>query len=282
MPDLDPIYVAARRVLLDALEALALHQQAVIVVGAQAVYLRTGTAEIGIAPFTTDADLALDPAQLRDQPLLEAAMQSAHFQRDLQQPGVWLSTQTVNGADVSFPVDLIVPTGAIEGGGRRGARLGPHGNRAARKATGLEAALIDHTTLTVDSLEIGDERSFQVEVAGSAALLIAKAHKIHDRLETERADRSSDKDAADIYRLMQVNLPQEIAETFNRLLESPLARAVTETAIDQLTRLFGRPGSAGNQMAIRALQLAVPEAQLTALSTAFIAQMNTALQETVD
>ena len=43
-PDLAPddLLVRSRSVMLDALEALALHRDAVIVIGAQAVYLRTG------------------------------------------------------------------------------------------------------------------------------------------------------------------------------------------------------------------------------------------------
>lgn len=46
-PDsLDPRYVAARRVLLDALTALAVHLRAIIVVGAQAIYLRTRSADL--------------------------------------------------------------------------------------------------------------------------------------------------------------------------------------------------------------------------------------------
>lgn len=40
----DPLYVLARRVLLDALEALRPHKNALILVGAQAVYLHTGPA----------------------------------------------------------------------------------------------------------------------------------------------------------------------------------------------------------------------------------------------
>lgn len=43
--DLDPRYVAARRVLLDALTVLASHGDAIILAGAQAVYLHTGTAD---------------------------------------------------------------------------------------------------------------------------------------------------------------------------------------------------------------------------------------------
>jgi hypothetical protein len=41
--DPDPLYVAARRVLLDALEAIKPHLSALVLVGAQAVYLAAGT-----------------------------------------------------------------------------------------------------------------------------------------------------------------------------------------------------------------------------------------------
>jgi hypothetical protein len=37
------------------------------------------TGEIGIAPFTTDGDLALDPGLLADEPRLEASMKRAGF-----------------------------------------------------------------------------------------------------------------------------------------------------------------------------------------------------------
>jgi hypothetical protein len=75
-PTLDPLYVAARRVLLNALTLLAPHGDAVIVVGAQAVCLRTGEGDVGItiAPYTTDGDLVLNPALLGDEPDLEALM----------------------------------------------------------------------------------------------------------------------------------------------------------------------------------------------------------------
>ena len=44
----DPRYVLARSVLLDALEALGEQRSALIVVGAQAVYLHTGPAYAGV------------------------------------------------------------------------------------------------------------------------------------------------------------------------------------------------------------------------------------------
>lgn len=270
MAELDPLYVAARRVLLDAIEALAPHSQAVVVVGAQAIYLRTGSAELGIAPYTTDGDLALDPRQLGDEPLLETAMQSAHFRRDLLQPGVWLGGTIVGGEQVTVPVDLIVPEGATAQIGRRGARLGPHGNRAARRATGLEAALIDHSPLTIAALEDDDPRFFEVEVAGAAALLVAKAHKIHEHLARAQSSRAEDKDAADIYRLMQVSSPVDVANTLAQLQDDQLAGPATAAAIDFLVQLFGRRGGAGVDMAVRALRLAIPEAQIRTLATAFV------------
>lgn len=80
-PVVDPRYVAARRILLDALEALAPHGAAFIVVGAQAIYLHTGAAELDrtVAPYTTDGDLIVNPSLLGDDPLLETAMRGAHM-----------------------------------------------------------------------------------------------------------------------------------------------------------------------------------------------------------
>ena len=73
----DPEYVAARRVLLDALEALDDHRAALILVGAQAIYMHTGEGDLAVAPYTTDGDIALDPAELRPAPKLEDAMRHA-------------------------------------------------------------------------------------------------------------------------------------------------------------------------------------------------------------
>ena len=272
----DPIYVAARRVLLDALAALAPHGKAFIVVGAQAVYLRTQPNDVvvTVAPYTTDADLALDPTLLGDEPLLEDSMRRAGFELrgnddDQTQPGIWSAIENVEGRDVIIPVDLIVPEAASTGGGRRGARLGAHGNRAARRAVGLEAALIDHDSMTISSLDPEDRRQANVEVAGVAALLVAKAHKIHDRVATGRVDRLSDKDAADVYRIMQTASPPEVVATLRALLVDPLAGGVTEQALDYLRDLFGRRTGEGVAMAQRALRLATDEAQIATLSVSF-------------
>jgi hypothetical protein len=118
----DPLYVAARSVLLDALTALQPHGLSVIVAGAQAIYLRTGDANLAIAPYTTDGDLTIDPAKLAETPTLEAAMLAANFELSTE-PGIWLATTRVGQGNVQIPVDLIVPEGVATGAGRRDARL---------------------------------------------------------------------------------------------------------------------------------------------------------------
>lgn len=129
---LDPEYVAARRVLLDALEALGTHRKAAVLVGAQAIYLHVGEGDLAVSPYTTDGDLAIDPRQLDDEPALTGTLEAAGFELTVR-PGTWSSK------DVQ--IDFLVPT-LLGGPGRRGARLGVHGVDVARKATGLEGAIV--------------------------------------------------------------------------------------------------------------------------------------------
>jgi hypothetical protein len=76
----EPEYVAARRVLLDALDALGGQRKAVVLVGAQAIYLHVGEGDLAVAPYTTDGDLAIDPRELDDEPALASALRSAGFE----------------------------------------------------------------------------------------------------------------------------------------------------------------------------------------------------------
>lgn len=76
---------------------------------------------------------------------------------------------TVEGHEIVVPVDLIVPEGAATGGGRRGARLGAHGRRAARRALGLEAALADRSPMEIAALESGDRRVLSETRSGALA-----------------------------------------------------------------------------------------------------------------
>jgi len=65
----DPdLLVRARSALLDAIDALAEQHDALVVIGAQAVYLWTGGMDIALAEATKDSDVALDPRSLSDDP----------------------------------------------------------------------------------------------------------------------------------------------------------------------------------------------------------------------
>ena len=122
---LDPQYVVARSVLLDALHALRDQCDAIIVVGAQAIYLHTGAIEIAVPEFTIDADLAIDPSLLRDTPQVESAMRAGRFERG-DRVGAWVVQRDVAGVATRVEVDLMVPE-AVGGPGRRAARLRGHG-----------------------------------------------------------------------------------------------------------------------------------------------------------
>jgi hypothetical protein len=280
---IDPEYVEARRVLLDALTALASHTAALVMAGAQAVYLRTGEGDIAVAPYTTDGDLAVDPTSLAADPAIEAVMEEAGFKLSIKrghtEPGIWVTSAVINGKQVLIPVDLIVPEGFAPPGGRRGARLGPHGNRAVRRALGLEAALVDKSPMTVSALDPADHRSVTVDVAGVAALMVAKAHKLHDRIESGRPDRQDDKDAADVFRMMQVTSPATVGATLAGLRTHPIAGPPTAAAIQYVDELFGRRGRPGIQMAARALRVGVPEERVEAICVAYIAALRAALGE---
>jgi nucleotidyltransferase-like protein len=240
------LLIASRRVLLDALEALRPHLNAVVVVGAQAIYMHTGAAPVALAETTKDSDLALDSRVLNDSPLLEEAMASAGFQHDLgsSQPGSWLSP-------TGIPVDLLIPESLAGSSGRRGVRIPPHANHAARRVTGLEAAVVDHAPMTVHSLAADDKRAYTVNVANPAALLIAKLHKLGDRQQSP--GRLHDKDAHDIYRLLIAVPTDDLALALRRLRADELAGAATDAALVLLANLFANGSSStGSQMAGRA------------------------------
>ena len=237
----DPLYVRARTALLDAADALAEQFNAVVLVGAQAIYLHTGDADFAAAEYTTDADFCVAPADLRDTPLLAKLLETRGFSLR-EHPGTWMSPDGI-------PVDVMVPE-ALAGAGSRGARLGPHGNKAARPAAGLEGALVDRERMEITSLDPCVERSVAMLVAGPAALLVAKVHKIAER--TGTGDRVSDKDALDVLRLLQAIDTATFAAGLAQLANHELSAAVTAEAVSRLAPLFGSPDSVGVTLAVRA------------------------------
>ena len=248
---MDELYVLARRVLLDALYALGLHRDAVIVVGAHAVYMRVDDADLAVAPHTTDGDLAIEPAALGETPPLEQAFTHAGFlPREGDSVGVWVTHRPTSASTTTeFAIDLLVPASISPGKGRRAARLPGHDARSARIVRGLEGVIADADVMRVGALDTSDGRELDVRVAGSAALLVAKLHKIRDRSGTER---STDKDALDIPRLLRGTATDDLAGRMQQLLRDDNARPVAEEALDLFGSQFADRAGEGIEMAVRA------------------------------
>jgi hypothetical protein len=189
-------------------------------------------------------------------------------------PGTWMRIERVGIHEHSIPVDLLVPSGALPADKHRGARLGPiHGNSAARKAVGLEAALVDNSILNISALEATDARTMSALVAGEAALLVAKAHKIYERSQGKQRHRVNNKDAGDVVRLMKVTDPRKVGLTFIQLCESEVSSRSSSEALLFLNELFGKEGSKGTQMAVRALGVSLPQEQIRTLCTSYVSQL---------
>jgi hypothetical protein len=119
-----------------------------------------------------------------------------------------------------------------------------------RRAVGLEAAIIDYQTMQISSLSPDDPRVLTARVAGPAALLVAKLHKIAER--RANPTRLVDKDAHDTYRILVALPTAELAATLNQLLDDDLAGTVTNQAMTYLHELFAAgPTALGSEMAGR-------------------------------
>lgn len=250
---MDELYVLARRVLLDALDALGNHRGATILVGAQAIYLHTGDADLGVAEYTTDADLALDPSLLSQDPPLEQALEGAGFYGSTSTIGIWKTRRrTSMSSDIDVQVDLLVPATVSPGTGRRAARLPGHGVHAARKVDGLEGVLVDQAEHDIGSLEPAvDRRVVRAKVAGPGALLVAKMFKIYERRGSARAN---DKDALDVLRILRAVPTSDLALRLGSILTDTRSATTGGRSIELFADLFGNRGSEGAVMAARAAQ----------------------------
>ncbi|MEV5673803.1 hypothetical protein AB0L28_34225 [Streptomyces sp. NPDC052503] len=280
--DEDELNQAARKVLLDALIALEGHREALTVVGAQAVYLRTIDAAISSASYTSDGDISIDPDVLGEQPLLEEAMHAAGFTLKLdkngnQQVGLWERTEQVGELEVGVEVDLLVPENLAPGPKKkRRTEMPPHDGWAAKKVPGLEVAAVDRSLMTISSLTPHDARSVEAYVAGPAALLVAKAYKLHERIidaEKGKANRLSAKDAGDVYRIMATVPPRQVKDAFDTLCKDPRVGAVATEGLHLLRQLFGGAATPGTELAIQALAGDIPESRIRVLVPAFMSRL---------
>ena len=161
----------------------------------------------------------------------------------------WTISPASTGGLTTPQVDLLVPQ--IVGGRRgRGAGLGVHGDRAARQVRGIEGALVSRSAMAIGALSTEDRRSFDLQVAGPAALLVAKVHKLADRADERGSPRLNNKDAFDVYRLLVAIQAPDFAEETAVLLGDLLSQEVTEEALEEFRELFGTESGTGTRLVV--------------------------------
>ena len=164
---------------------------------------------------------------LSDEPELAATLEASGYVYR-QNPGLWWSPEGVG-------IDLLVPE-AVAGQGTRSADVRPHDRRTARRARGLEAALVDRTSRSITSLEPErDPREREMLVAGPTALLVAKIIKISER--SAEPTRIVDKDALDVLRLLQSCETEQFVEKLNSLRRDERTEELVASAVGELGRL---------------------------------------------
>jgi hypothetical protein len=234
----------ARKALLDALSALEDHLDALVLVGAQAIYFHTTDLRTVVADATRDADIAINQMKLTGTPTLEFALRKSGFKLG-EQPGSWIS-------DAGTIVDIMMPK-AFNPGSNRAGGIAPHNRLSARSTIGIEGCLIDNQLMKVESLDSKDLRTFEILVAGPGGLLIAKLHKVGEHIALARSIEN--KDAFDIFKLLVALPVEQIAERVKRISQDEFSRYSTEVGLKYLANLFAAGSDAsGSQLAAEAVR----------------------------
>jgi Nucleotidyltransferase len=238
----------SRNTLIQALRVLGAYRpDAIVVVGAQAVYLRTDMTGLPFPPFTRDADLALDPRILAREPPLREVLRAAGYTRRDEQPGLYWAPG--GGQDDGARVDLLVPEEFAMPGGRRDARLPGDNRGVARRTRGLEATLYDRDFLSIRAVDDATN-SVDAFVAGPAALIIAKAQKIVER-QFDSPERVKTKDVTDVFALLRAHEPAELEARFRSLANQPEIAESVADGIAAVREVFG--GGRGRSLFMQAV-----------------------------
>lgn len=130
--------------------------------------------------------------------------------------------------------------------------------------------------MTITALDPTDPRKVTINVAGPAALLISKLHKLGER--RNDPGRLLDKDAHDVYRLLVATDLRQLATRLDVLACDDLAGEATRTAVVYLQDLFVSGGDrVGAFMAGRAEELVGDPSVIAAASTALAVDLLAAL-----
>jgi hypothetical protein len=236
----------SRHLLIKAVNALSVLEKAITIVGAHAVHVWVqnvwGPVEM---EATRDADIVLNPSFVADSPKIIELLQEIGIEpASRDRPGIYgLSTERALPWAARTTFDVLVPE-TYAGSGRRAARIVGQKNAASR-AVGLELSLWDRHLMELAMID-DPKKSIEVFVAGPAALLVSKAHKVHERFEqvSIRPERLRPKDSGDVALLMMVSDPKEVAAVMLRSIEAhPEIREVVTAAARWLQELYGKSGT---------------------------------------
>lgn len=111
--------------------------------------------------------------------------------------------------------------------------------------------LVDKDKREIGAFESDDEREFVIWVAGPAAWLVSKLHKLAVRKASP--DRLSDKDALDVFRLLVTTETDDLAIRIQQLIADSISTQSATSAIGHLINLFGDRTSPGIDMLVRAV-----------------------------
>jgi hypothetical protein len=135
--------------------------------------------------------------------------------------------------------------------------------------------------MVITSYEESDGRQFEVPVAGTAALFVAKAHKLYERIRAETiqrapSDRVKPKDAGDVFRLaVQAEPADVIGRRLRALAQDKMAAEAVVEGVDYLEELFVRRRSRGVRLAVEALSTGggVPAERIEVVLPNYIAEL---------
>ncbi|HEX6685630.1 MAG TPA: hypothetical protein VF062_22835 [Candidatus Limnocylindrales bacterium] len=215
----------SRRAIINVVNVLSVHADALTLVGAHAVLLRTADLDVPQMP-TGDGDLGVTPGLVGDVPSIEAVLAEAGYEhRTTARPGLWgREPYDDPTGERSFRerIDLLAPHG-LSGTASRTKRGVPalqpsHGKWAVGKALGLELTAFNRSRLIV--VDFADPRlSSEIYVAEIPALLLAKGSKVGERLGEPRKGPVRDKDLGDIWRLLAVADPAKTARVVSEFVD---------------------------------------------------------------
>lgn len=257
--DLEIEVITSRRALIDVITGLADHREALTVLGGHAVI--EVTQGLPAAPpddTTRDGDLGVIPQLLADDPQLTVRMQELGYETARpERPGVWSPiVQRSRSIHMRDSVDLIAPMSLARDRfdskrDIRAARVGPHGKHAVSATRGTELAVLDREWRTLRSFDDGP--SVETYIAGPAALLCAKAYKLHDRLDPTELRRNSErlrpKDFADVFRLILTISPDEAALAYLKGVEDARIGAAVQLGAEYLIEVLNDSAAVASMVA---------------------------------